>query len=415
MPLVTAAARTMQRSRLRAIDVTATPCAEPAAPGRRADGIDRCAGLPPGHPVVQLRQWRPEVRRALQAAFDALWLPPDGRSRVAHERSLVALRVAVLLDDAPLAEACRQQALVAGASVAQLARVMPAAENDTLTALDARLTALLSFVDRITLQPAAGTARHLDLLGRLGYEPAAVVGLAQAAAVMAVLARVLAGVRALAAAEARVGLPPAAGLLAGHHLLPPALALRGRFTLDGLHWRPWLPSVDPAQADNGQQALLAQLSPAARRLPFELTLLHVPMLRQPIALLIAQAARAPGGLPWADRALTAMAVSRLDGCTYGASTLGRIVSRLTRDAEAVGRLFAQGVNLPLPARRRALVDLAVELAAAQPRLAPARIEALRAAGCSELEILDAIHAAAVAAGDDRLALTLGEALGPGQA
>jgi uncharacterized peroxidase-related enzyme len=292
---------------------------------------------------------------------------------------------------------------------------MPAAENDTLTVLDARLTALLSFVDRITMQPATGTARHLDLLARLGFEPAAIVGLAQAASVMAVLARVLAGVRALAAAGDRFGSTPIDAAVAGRHVLPPAPALRGRFTLDGLDWRPWLPAVDPAQASTAQQALLAQLSPAARRSPFELTLLHVPTLRQPLAQLIAHASRAPGGLPWADRALTAVAVSRLDGCTYGASTLGRIVSRLTRDSEVIGRLFAQGVNLPLGARQRALVDLAVDLAAPRPALAAARIEALRAVACSELEILDAIHAAAMAAGDDRLALTLGEARAAGQA
>jgi uncharacterized peroxidase-related enzyme len=379
------------------------------------DDIDRCAGIGPDHAVARLRHPRPTLRQAAQAAFDALWLPPEGGSRVAHERSLVALRVAALLDDGPLVDACRRHALAAGATAAQLARVMPAAEDDTMTALDARLTAMLSLVDRVTMQPAAGTARHIDLLSRLGFEPAAIVGLAQAAAVVAVLARLVAGVRALAAAGSAVGPTPTEELLPGHHVLPQALALRGRFTLDGLDWRPWLAAVDPAQAQPAQQALLDQLSPATRRSTFELTLLHTPTLRQPLATLIAQASRAPGGLPWADRALVAVAVSRLDGCTYGASTLGRIASRLTRDSEVIGRLFAQGVNLPLSPRRRALVDLAVDLAAARPVVAAGRIEALRGAGCSDLEILDAIHAAALAAGDDRLALTLGEAVGPGQA
>lgn len=139
-------------------------------------------------------------------------------------------------------------------------------------------------------------------------------------------------------------------------------------------------------------------------------MLHTPSLRAPQSRLLAEASRATGGLPWSERALVAAAVARLDGCTYGASILRRIVSRMTRDAEVMGMLFAQGVNLPLPPRRRALVDLAVDLAAPQPRVAAGRIEALSAAGCSELEILDAVHAAAAAAGDDRLALTLGEAV-----
>ena len=401
---------------LPALAVSDMPPRDPApAPDAPEDPLDRCAGLQPGHVVAALRRQRAELRAAAQAAFAALWLPPEGASRVAHERSLVALRVAALLGDAALTEACRIQALHAGASAAELARAMPASEDDAQTALDARLTALLAFVDRITLQPAAGTARHLELLGRLGFGPAAVVGLAQAAAVMAVLARLLAGVRALAAADDRRGTDPGTGERPGQHVLPQARALRGRFTTEGLGWRPWVPAVDPAQATAAQRALHAQLSPASRRSAFELTMLHTPSLRAPQARLLAQASRAPRGLPWAERALVAAAVSRLDGCTYGASTLGRIVSRLTRDAEVMGMLFAQGVNLPLPPRRRALVDLAVDLAAAQPVVAPGRIEALRAAGCSDLEILDALHAAAAAAGDDRLALTLGEAVGPGQA
>ncbi|MFT3819693.1 MAG: hypothetical protein QM750_19015 [Rubrivivax sp.] len=373
------------------------------------DTLDRCAGVPPTHPVAALRRQRPGLRAAAQAAFDALWLPPEGGSRVAHERSLAALRVAALLDDAPLAAACRAQALKAGATAAELARAMPASDDDTQTALDARLTTLLLFVDRITLQPAAGTARQLDAMARLGFGPAAIVGLAQAAAVMAVLARIVAGVRALAAAGDRKAAPPGPGLLAGRHPAPPGRALRGRFTMNGLAWQPWLPAVDPTQASPAQQALLAQWSPASRRSSFELTMLHTPSLRGPQSRLLAEASRAAGGLPWAERALVAATVARLDGCTYGASMLGRIVSRMTRDAEVMGMLFAQGVNLPLPPRRRALVDLAVDLGAAQPRVAEGRIEALRAAGCSELEILDAIHAAAAAAGDDRLALTLGEA------
>ncbi|MCA0243031.1 MAG: hypothetical protein LCI02_19465 [Proteobacteria bacterium] len=389
----------------------ATP-ADPAA----GDTLDHCAGLPPAHPVALLRHQRPALRAAAQSAFDALWLAPEGRSRVAHERSLVALRVAALLEDAPLVAACRAQALKAGAGAAELARAMPASEADTLTALNARLTTLLMFVDRITLQPAAGTARQLEAMARLDFGPAAIVGLAQGAAVMAVLARVVAGVRAIAAAGERGAAPSiaspgaAAGLLPGHHPAAPARALRGRFTMDGLAWRPWLPPVDPAQATPAQQGLLAQWSPASRRSSFELTMLHTPSLRAPQSRLLAEASRAAGGLPWSERALVAAAVARQDGCTFGASMLGRIVSRMTRDAEVMGMLFAQGVNLPLPPRRRALVDLAVDLAAVQPRVAAGRIEALRAAGCSELEILDAVHAAAAAAGDDRLALTLGEAV-----
>lgn len=373
-----------------------------------ADLLERCAGPAAAALLERLRPLQADARRDLQSAFDALWRPDDGDARAAQERALVALRSAALLEDDALLALCRERALGTGLTASQLARVSPASESDTTASLDARLTSLMMLADRVALQPASGTQRHLDGLLRLRLAPAEVVGLAQATALMAAIARLLSGLRALAAAgDARIA-APADGLVGAHHPHATGPVLRGRFTLDALAWKPWVPAVDPARATAAQLQVLDRLSPAARRSAFELTLLHNAALRAPHARLVETVVRGRGGLPWSERALVAAVVSRLDGCTYGASALGRIFSRLTRDPEVIGRLFAQGVNVPLAPRRRLLADLAVDLAAPLPRVAPGRIEALRGAGFGEREIVDAIQAAAMAAGDDRLALTLGE-------
>lgn len=382
-----------------------------------ADTIDRLAGLSEDSALAALRHRRAEVRRALQGCADAVLGSPDTEPpSSALDRALVGLRVASLLKDAALAALYADRARRLGAKPGVLGRVSADDEEDTAVALNARLTAMLGFVDRLVLQPAVATARHLEQLARLGFDVPSIVGLAQAAGFVACQARLLTGLRALAALPPEGVLPtPVSGdPIPGTHQNWAPPPIRGRFTLDALQWRPWLPAVDPGQASPDQAALLRDTAPSARRSPYERTLLHNPALRRPHAALVASVAQDPLGLPLADRVLAAVVVSRIDGCTYGASTLGRIFARMTRDPEVVGTLFAQGVNVPLAARRRAIADLAVDLSAAQPSVSADRLQALRWAGLTELEILDALHAIAIAAWDDRLALSLGEAVGPGQ-
>lgn len=381
------------------------------------DTLDQLAGLAAGGAVATLRHQRGDVRIELQACFDTLFVRSKTEpARAALDRALTGLRVATLMADQPLAETFQERARSLGASAAVLGRLSPAGEGDTLATLNARLTAMLGFVDRLTLQPAQSTARHLEQLTRQGFDTAGIVSLAQSASFVTCQARLLAGLRAFESAGLRRAdtVLPSPEPLPGHHLVGSPPPVRGRFTVDALQWRPWLPAVDPRHANAEQQSLLDQIAPRARRSSYDRTLLHNAALRRPHAQLVARVANAPHGLPMAERVLAAVVASRIDGCTYGASMLGRIFISLTRQPEVIGTLFAQGVNVALAPRWRALADLAVDLNSTLPAPAAGRIQALRAAGLSELEILDALHAIAIAGWDHRLALTLGETVGPGQ-
>jgi uncharacterized peroxidase-related enzyme len=397
--------------------LTAVNPTVPAPSTDRIDAVDRLAGLSADDPVGALRRRRSDVRQELQACFDALFAASRRKAaQPALDRALAGLRVASLLADPALTAAYEDRARAMGASPAMLSHVSLVGEIDPQAALDVRLTAMLTFVDRLTLQPAQSTPRHLEQLMRQGLDTAAIVGLAQTAGFVTCQARLLAGLRALVSAGERGAdlPPPPPDPQPGHHPVGAPPPVRGRFTVDALQWRPWLPAVEPRKASAAQRALLAETAPNARRSPYERTLLHNVTLRRPHARLVTCVSNAAGGLPIAERALAAAVVSRIDGCTYGASMLGRIFIHLTRAPEVIGTLFAQGANVPLPPRWRALADLAVELNGPRPTAQVERIQQLRAAGLSDLEILDALHAIAIAGWDHRLALTLGEAVGPGQ-
>ena len=64
------------------------------------------------------------------------------------------------------------------------------------------------------------------------------------------------------------------------------------------------------------------------------------------------------------------------------------------------------------ARERAIVDYSVKLSQTPPAAGQAEIAALRAAGCSDAEILDLANAVALFAWANRLMLTLGEPVFP---
>ena len=70
------------------------------------------------------------------------------------------------------------------------------------------------------------------------------------------------------------------------------------------------------------------------------------------------------------------------------------------------------MNAALPARERALVELAADLSAHPPGLKTQTLAALPTAGLDEAQALDAVYAATLFAWAHRLMLTLGEALRP---
>ena len=396
-------------------DGASSPPLPAAVDGEPIDLIDRLLGASADSPVARLRHARAEVRAATQGSFDALFDSADGIDLSPLERELAALRVAALQFDVALAGFHRRRARRLGADDELLESVeqRPAHSSD-----GDRLASLLAFVDLLTLHPAAAEPGLLDSLQRLGLDAPALVTLAQLVAFENYAVRVAAGLRALdalgpAAATAAGAPPPAAPPpdLPGRNTLAAAPPGRGHFTLQPLEWRAWLPTVDAASANADQIAALDESNAAARVSPYYLTLVHNPGVLRQRSKLFNAIMYGPGGLPRAERELATVAVSRINGCPYCASVHARFFAQLTKEPEAVQRLLDEGVNAPLSPRRRGLVDLAVDLTAYPPPLGVERLRALRQLGLSDLELLDALHAAAIFAWANRLMQTLGEPVG----
>lgn len=180
------------------------------------------------------------------------------------------------------------------------------------------------------------------------------------------------------------------------------------FTLQELQWAAWLSTVDAASATPEQLAVLDESTPSARTSPYYLTLLHdVDALRERSRLFNA-VMYGQRGLPRAERELATVAVSRVNGCAYCASVHARLYAQLTKDEDSVQRIFDEGLETPLTPRLRALVDYAAALNETPPAAGAKELAALRLAGLTEFEILDATNAIAMFAWANRLMQTLGE-------
>lgn len=187
------------------------------------------------------------------------------------------------------------------------------------------------------------------------------------------------------------------------------------FTLDALDWASWLETVDIADATPEQIAVLEKSLPTAKTSPYYLLLVHdVDALSQRSSLFNA-VMYGPRGLPRAERELATVAVSLINGCPYCVSVHARRFAELTKQPEVMRRLFDEGLDTPLEPRRRAIVDFAATLTRAPENLTAADLAPLRAAGLTDLEILDLVHAAAMFAWANRLMQTLGEPVAPTKA
>jgi CMD domain protein len=372
-----------------------------------ADVIDLLAALEPQSRIAQLRHRSEEVRRATQGSFDALFEPEAYAGLPRVERELVALRIAVLQHDAHLAAFHRERARSQGAD----ADLLYGTERrpDRPVGGD-RWTEILRFVDRLTVEPGLARASHLKALHRHGLVARSIVTLAQLVAFVNYQVRLLAGLRALAAlapteaAAASADTTPQRGTHPPPAQPPTALG----FTLEPLEWAAWLPTIDPTQASAEQLAVLDASNASARTSPYYLTLLHDPAVLQQRSKLFNAIMYRPGGLPRAERELTTVAVSIVNGCPYCASVHARLFAQLSKEPQAVQALFDEGLNAALAPRRRALVDLGVALSANPPTPLEGQLPALRAVGLDDEQLLDAVHAAAIFAWANRLMQTLGE-------
>lgn len=367
-------------------------------------------------PLRRLRQRRGKVATATEAC-QALFFGAGGAAAGpagAHgegvglpERLLLAVDTAQRMGLEPAAEV-----------YARLQAAQPAVAEGP------RRAALLHFARTLADHPAQADRLALQALAAVGLGAADTVLLAQLIGYLAYQLRLAAGLAALQAAgeaaDPGAVAPPAGGVGADDApfvhpaMLPPPgqpLSLNG-FTSATLDWRAWLPVVDPAAASAEQLAVLDASHPKARSSDFYLLLAHQPRVLAERSQAFNAIMYAPGGLGRAERELATTAVSVVNRCVYCASVHAQRYEQLARRQAVIAQLFTDVDTAGTTPRERAIVRAAVALTRAPVRFGPDQIQALRAAGLSDLEVLDTLHATALFAWANRLMLNLGEPVQP---
>lgn len=184
------------------------------------------------------------------------------------------------------------------------------------------------------------------------------------------------------------------------------------FPMESLDWKAWAPVLDLADATPDEIKVLEESHPKAKTNPYYLLLVQEAEVLRQRSKLFNTIMYGPRGASRAERELAATAESRLNGCPYCASVHALRYVQMKGDPELMRRLMTEGVETPMPARARAIVDYAVRLAATPSAATSADIDRLRAEGLNGAEILDITMSVAMFANANRLMQTLGEAVRP---
>ncbi len=133
--------------------------------------------------------------------------------------------------------------------------------------------------------------------------------------------------------------------------------------------------------------------------------------------LYVQACHKPGPVSRAEREMVGVVVSRINGCAYcrehHAAGLRRL---LPEDRRGIADMLVRGdeADAPLSDRERAMIGYASKLTRTPAEITQADIDAMRAAGLTDREILDVAQVAAYFAYANRIVLGLGAKLGEGE-
>jgi uncharacterized peroxidase-related enzyme len=183
------------------------------------------------------------------------------------------------------------------------------------------------------------------------------------------------------------------------------------FTADPLVWRPYLKPVALETATPAQRAALQETPSNTKISDYVLVLAHDPESLSQRTPLFNGIMYGRGGLSRAERELGSTAASVFNHCVYCVSVhAGRYIA-LTKQPAVIDAVFAEDMRA-VDARAQAIIGFSTRLAACPPEANAADIEALRAAGLSDLEMLDLILSVAVFGWANRLMHTLGEPIRP---
>lgn len=377
-----------------------------------ADLIDALVPLAEGSPVYAVRHQRDKVVAATEGAYRSLFDPALSGPSLA-ERLLAAHRIVSLTGSTRLQAHYRERLLalpvLTPVQQAALAGAAPASLGD-----DGRLQAILAFTTTLTEAPVEGDKAALLKLPAAGLSTPEVVALAQLIAFVTYQLRVVAGLEALVELGDTPDAPAPEAEAAAPFVHPANMPKPGEpiringYTSETLEWKSWLPVVELGSATAEQIAVLEASHPKAKTSDYYLTLVHQPRILEERAIAFNAIMYAAGGMPRSERELASAVVSRVNGCVYCASVHAQRFEQLAKRNDVVVQVFTEPQGAGTTPREQAIVQLAIDLTLRPAGFGAAQLQAVRAAGLSKLEVLDAIHAVAIFAWANRLMLNLGE-------
>jgi alkylhydroperoxidase domain protein len=179
------------------------------------------------------------------------------------------------------------------------------------------------------------------------------------------------------------------------------------FTQDEIGWAPWLTPLPQDELTERHWTGLVEASRA--KSPYLMLLARDPEILEARTKADKDIFYNPaGGLPRAERELSAAAASRENGCIFCASVHARFASTYSRRREDVQRLLDEGVSVDIDERWNAVIAASVALAGTPAAFDASDVERLRVSGLDDLGMVDLIYSAAFFNWANRLMLSLGE-------
>lgn len=173
----------------------------------------------------------------------------------------------------------------------------------------------------------------------------------------------------------------------------------------------WQPRITPVRLEDAtaEQREALKITPSNSKVSdYVLVLAHDPESLNVRSPLFNTVMYGEGGLDRAAREIGAIGASVVNRCIYCAAVHAKRHAELSGSTEATDAIFAAGTAAKLAPRDQALFDFSVKLAETPPTVGEADIAALRAAGLSDLEIVDLALASAMFGWANRLMHILGD-------
>ncbi|MEQ9037030.1 MAG: peroxidase-related enzyme [Silicimonas sp.] len=185
-----------------------------------------------------------------------------------------------------------------------------------------------------------------------------------------------------------------------------------RFTRNVPHWQPRVTPVDLGQATDEQLDALKVTPSNTKVSDYVLTLAHDVESLKVRSPLFNAIMYDKGGMSRAERELGALAASMVNHCIFCAAVHAARHAQLEKSTEVTDNLFRDGIAADLGPRDRAIFDFAVALSKCPSQAGPEHVQALKAAGLDEAEVLDLVLSASLFGWANRLMHVLGDPVRP---